>query len=393
MTYLTYPKEIARQTQTPGEHNQRIDLLGQLKLTHKKIIESKLISRVETKNHKLKSKNSIWDTVKLIKRFNKPNYSSLQSKIDLLTFDANHHAKEMALVEPITRFSYIHKVEINETLGDGYSEDITLMLNSFAQDLATNGLSSSRAVVESLSFQKAKALLTEFAINGKDDAVLITSFPDDTHSGYHGVDSKNNWDVPETHHSFFYLLRVGEINMDEYNSVVSFEIKTTQYRDWPNARQAIDIHQRLRSPINEFDAPIPNLLFSNLIQLNQLDLDKITADLEILYDSNFGPLDNDEDHFEETFKKILYFKSKDHIVNHTQLPEIDLDEFWHIQKEYFNHFYLKVALPIFDEISLLQNQKMNAKTFKLIQEKIDFLDKAFFYYSKIFYYIYFFIHF
>ncbi len=56
-----------------------------------------------------------------------------------------------------------------------------------------------------------------------------------------------------------------------------------------------------------------------------------------------------------------------------------------MQEEYFNNFYLTVALPVFEEISELQtsSQELDLKTQRLIQTKIDYLDKAFFYYSKI----------
>lgn len=357
---------------------------------HKRLLEQKLAwqqllkkqeAGTKTKKPVFKSKNSIWDTVKLLERFKKPGYQSRASRVDLLKADALHHAKEMALIEPITRYSYWHTVANNETLGDGYSEDMGLMLNSFTQDLVKKGMGASRATIETITFEKARQELTQIALKkNHDEAILITSFPDDTEAGYHGVDSKHNWDRSETHHSFFYLLQVGVVIFNDNGTIKQFEIKTTQYRAWPNVRQALEIQKQLGSPITTFDAPIPNLLFANLIHLNQEQLAYLASKFRIN-----GPKDNLENEIEKTFKSILYADSEKHVIKHTQLPKVDQETFWVVQEQYFTDFYLAIALPIFDEISQIQNlnQEIDIKTQKKIQEKIDYLDKAFFYYSKI----------
>lgn len=357
---------------------------------HRRLLEQKLAwqqllkkqeAGTKTKKPVFKSKNSVWDTVKLLERFKKPECQSLESRVELLKADALHHAKEMALIEPITRYSYWHTVANNETLGDGYSEDMGLMLNSFAQDLVKKGMGASRATIETITFEKARQELTQIALKkNHEEAILITSFPDDAEAGYHGVDSKHNWDKPETHHSFFYLLQVGSVVTNQNGEVTKFEIHTTQYRAWPNARQAIELQKRLGSPLKTIDAPIPNLLFANLIHLNTEKLHAITSQLQ-----SSGPDDKLENELERLFKTVLYEKSEAHAINHNQLPKVDTTEFWRMQEQYFTDFYLAIALPVFDEISQVQstNQILDAKTQKLIQEKIDYLDKAFFYYSKI----------
>ncbi len=378
------------------EKNRRFPFSTQLDTTYKRLLEQKLLlqslfreQRTLKKHSQLRSKNSIWDTVKLLERFKKPEYQSSESRAELLRADAIHHAKEMALVEPVTKFSYWHTIEKNKTTGDGYFEDLGFMLNTFAQDLAEKGLNASRASIEVVSFERAKKALTKIAINQTNEAILITSFPDSKDAGYHGVDSKFIWDKPETYHSFFYLLRVGEVIRDSTNAITAFEIKTTQYRAWPNARQAIQIHEQLGQAITNFDAPIPNLLFANLIQLNpdqlRIVLSKIEVPSDVTADKDLVFSNNLEDIFERLFSKFLQINSEKYTINHTQLPEVDQNEFWQLQEKYFSEFYLAVALPVFEEISLLlkSEQKLDKKTQKLVQMKIDYLDKAFFYYSKI----------
>ncbi len=377
------------------EKNKQTSLYYKFDTAHKKLLEQKLLLKTRLielqskKSFQLFSKNSIWDAVKLIDRFKKAEYHSLESKVELLRADAIHHAKEMALVEPVTRFSYWHTINKNQTKGDGYYEDLGLMLNTFCQDLVRKGFNASRASIETLTFERAKQALTQIAMNGTNNAVLITSFPDVKDVGYHGVDSKFDWDKPETHHSFFYLLRVGEIIRDNSNTVTSFEIKTTQYRAWPNARQAIQIHEQLGQSIIDFDAPIPNLLFANVIQLNPELLKNVLSNtnrtIDNTTDITTDSIDESEDSFEELFREFLYLNSEEHLINYTQLPKVDKNEFWQIQEEYFTHFYLAVALPVFEEISelLSTTQKLDKKTQKILQIKVDYLDKAFFYYSKI----------
>ncbi len=368
----------------------------EIKQRHASLLRQKIVCRQRRKEqfyllsklekNKLKSKNSIWDTVKLLERFQKPEYKSKQAKIELLRADAIHHAKEMALIEPITKFSYWHTVETNKTTGDGYFEDVGLMLNTFTQDIAQKGLNASRASIEAITFEKARHALTSIAIQAaqndqqipKSQGVLITSFPDETKSGYHGVDSKYNWDKPETHHSFFYLLRVGEIETNQAGVVIRFKIETTQYRSWPNARQALQTHQRLNSPITITNESVPNLLFANLIHLDTEKLKTISQKLGV------HTVSNSMDEFEQLLKEILFMDSEQHAINHTQLPEVDPEVFWQIQNEYFNDFYLDIALHVFEEIDQLKSQnKTDSQAQRKIQVKIEYLDKAFFYYSKI----------
>ncbi len=298
MFYQTTPDSLVNTSSRTSEYSGYFPVTKKFDQTHRKLLEQKILwqqllrrqAELKPKKAKLESRNSIWDTVKLSERFKKEEYQSQQTRIGLLRADAIHHAKEMALVEPVTRFSYSHTVTNNETIAGGYSEDLGFMMSTFAQDLAEKGLSASRASVESVSFERAKQMLTQIAIqiaNNKSgetlskQGVLITSFPDDTESGYHGVDSKHSWDKTETHHSFFYLLRVGKIETDQTGNVISFEINTTQYRAWPNIRQALRIHEQLGSPITEIDAPVPNLLFANLIHLDAKELEKIALELGI----------------------------------------------------------------------------------------------------------------
>ena len=360
------------------------------------------------------SQNSIWDTIKLLDRFSKPEYQSTQAKLDLLRFDAIHHAKEMALVEPITRFSYWHTVNTNETYGDGYSEDLSFMLHTFAQDLADRGLNAARASIEAVSFEKAKRHLTKIAqqsvvskenglqssqnqvvsIPTVDSAILITSFPDDTESGYHGVDSKYNWDRPETHHSFFYLLQIGAIEL-EAGAITRFEIKTTQYRAWPNTRQALKIHEQLKQPITvkPGESNTANLLFANLIEITSDRLTDIlnTGELEkdTLEKQSYFPKDLTENELEKRFKQVLYANSQEHSITTAHLPQVDTEAFWKMQEEYFTNFYLAVSLPVFEEVLLLQKMlettpiSHKKQLAAQIQNKIDYLDKAFFYYSKV----------
>lgn len=370
-------------------------LTQKINIAYKKLLEQRLVfqqllneqSKIRTnrKKNTFTSKNSIWDTVKLVDRFAKTEYQSTQAKIDLLKFDADHFAREMALVETITRFSYWHSIKEDETFGDGYSENLGLMLNTFAQDLSKNGFNASRATIESVSFQKAKYLLTQIALSQKNSGILMTSFPDDRDSGYHGVDSKQNWDTPETHHSFFYLLQVGETKRDKTGKITDFEIKTTQYRAWPNARQAVSLHEQLGQPIHNFDAPIPNLLFANLIELDEKALQTALQSQEIVPDKTELPVDSQENNLESLFREFLYSNSKTHIINHTHIPKVDQEAFWELQNTYFTDFYLTVALPVFEEIDQIKkkNKQLDRRTIKQIQEKIDYLDKAFFYYSKI----------
>ncbi|GIK84483.1 MAG: hypothetical protein BroJett025_11050 [Patescibacteria group bacterium] len=383
MLYQPTVEHIPRFLPFQGERSFCPSLPERITSVHKQLLEQRLLfqqlvteqlrKRKNKKKEALHSKNSIWDAVKLAQRFQKPEYHTRQAKIDLLRFDAVHHAKEMALVEPVTTFSYWHTVENNQTLGDGYFEDMGLMLNTFTQDLAQNGFNANRASIESITFERAKNILTKIATTGKKDALLITSFPDDIESGYHGVDSKHNWDKPETHHSFYYLLQVGAIHKDKGGSVTQFEIHTTQFRAWPNARQAIQFHEQLGSPLTQFDAPIPNLLFANTIQLTQENLESIASSMGLTGQSSI----------ESLFREILNSSSEEHSINSTHIPKVNLSEFWQVQENYFNDFYLTVALPVFEEISQLENKKMDQKTQKYLQTKIDYLDKAFFYYSKI----------
>lgn len=389
-------------------------------------LTKKILSESATKNHnqtpfpQFHSKNSVWDTTKLLERFQKTEYHSKSAKIELLKADAIHHAKEMALVEPITTFSYWHTVNLNETLGDGYSEDLALMLNSFTQEIAKKGLSASRASIESLSFERAKHFLTQLAEHtiqqktahnydtnqnfNSSQALLITSFPDEIASGYHGSDTKydhTNPHKPETHHSFFYLLTIDEIQTNDSGQMTGFRINTTQFRAWPNSFQALEFHKLLGQPItidqndskqtNVHKEEIPNLLFANLISLNQEQLIKIAAKLNIMLPENPNTLS-----LQHLFQEILENQSQSYTYNHSHVPQIPEAEFWQIQEEYFQKFYLEVALPVFEKTAQLQqelkhlftsehksNTKVQQQLTKQIQENIDFLDKAFFYYSKI----------
>lgn len=451
MSYPTIAPANYENTYPAGFHSVGSEALpwtlGQkVEQAHNKLLEQRLFlqqllahntSEVrlaqKKKTPELKSKNSIWDVIKLTDRFKKSEYDSLQSREELLRFDAVHHAKEMALIEPVTRFSYWHTPKTNETLGDGYSEDISLMLNAFTQDLAQKGMDAARASIEALTFENAKEALSQIAltklsnsktelsidqinqtsldqsINLSNQAVLITSFPDDEASGYHGVDSKYNWMNPETHHSFFYLLRVGKIKTNADGTLSEFEIHTTQYRMWPNAHRAIQLHELFGAPLTDQSLSpqdrldqlknenhsLPNLLFANLIHLDESALQKIAMKLGFNYtellekDSQIGPTDQKEDSFEKIFKQLLYSNSQEDVINYTHIPSVELDEFWHMQELYFSDFYLEVAQPVFAEITQLQSRlselsgKEKLELLKYIQQKIDYLDKAFFYYSKI----------
>lgn len=407
-------------------------------VTSKLKSESIHLNQKETPFLHFHSKNSVWDTVKLLDRFQKPEYHSKNSKIELLRADAIHHAKEMALIEPITTFEYWHKVDQNKTLGAGYSEDMALMLNTFTQEIAKKGLSASRASVESLTFERAKQFLTHVAENAikknnlqdqsASQALLITSFPDEIASGYHGSDTKYDHDKPnkpETHHSFFYLLTIDEIQTNDTSQVTGFRINTTQFRAWPNSYQALAFHRLLGQPISVEEnstEEIPSLLFANLIALNQDQLIETTQKLHLetpirpetttnsktqsnletpsspKTPTNPNTSNNPESlSIKQLFQLLLENQSQKYTYNHTHVPHIPESEFWHIQKKYFQKFYLEVTLPIFEETARLQqelknlltskhknNHKVNQqKLTKEIQENIDFLDKAFFYYSKI----------
>lgn len=311
------------------------------------------------------SKHSIFDNFKVISRFTTEEYQEKETKKKLLRSDLLHFAKEVALVEPVTKFSYYYDFEKKQTLGDGYSEGMEVLLSNFGKDLSEKGFSANRATVEAVAFSRIQKYLVDIVQNKRDMSIILTSPPDSVENGYHGADSLFNWHKPERNHTFYFHIKPQNITEK------GFEIHTTQYRLWPNMAQNIQIQEK-------FGAKIPD---ETLNSIRKQDITNVLLSNLILIDHQ-SFIDYTKHHdIDSIIKEMLFFESDKHFRNYKTSPMLDLENFWSFENDYFENFYLDTVLPIFEKIEYLDIEDQN--NFKEIQETIDQLDDAFSLYSGI----------
>lgn len=370
-------KEIINQTEARPIFSSLIDsIIYREMILQSQENKTSFIDRIKnslTNFRKNSSRNSIFDSKKLIDRFvNSEDYSSTEAKISLINHDLDHYVREMAIVEPVTRFNYKVNFAEKKVTGDGYHEDINLLLSNFTKDLCAKGFSASRSTIDAVTLLKVQEFLCDFVKKGENKSIILTSPPDISSNGYPGVDSLYDWDHPETNHTFYFHAQAKNITES------GFEIHTTQYRLWPNIRQNLQIHERLNCPVpidilnNTKKGDVPAIIMSNLIAVNNEEL----LNLDIKEDN--GPIDENETEIEKKIRQVLFLDCESYQITHHNIPTFDHKDFWKTESEYRN-FYINNALPIFNNIE----KNKNKLTKKQLQMEINKLDDLFLLYSSV----------
>lgn len=244
----------------------------------------------------------------------------------MLRADTEHLVRELSLAE--TKTTYSLSIDSKQFLGEGYGdESLELMLSNFVQLLTEKGLSSSRAVVELLVFERVKKFFAEYAAepNLAPDTpkpiVIITSPPDTQQEGYHGIDSLRQFDAAESHHSFIYVMEI----TGQENSKLSIQV--TQYRTWHNLAGLLALHSELGGGfIPDPNVPLPQQLFANTLLVPTPDVATIHTQLE----------------------QLFYQDAASWVRRPDQAPSLEnrgaFDQEW---RQFFEDFYLPEALRLY----------------------------------------------
>jgi hypothetical protein len=313
-----------------------------------------------------KYKTSEWWAV--MERFSKPEYSSVFSRTSALKNDLDHIKRENFLAEIVTRFSYQLEVKAETLFGPGYQEEMSFLLNTFAQELARRGLGTFRGLTEAVVFQKINSFLSHQALQltegqqpQEQQWLLLTSPPDHKEAGYHGTTSLENHDAQELHHSFTFGIRLGKVQWEwneatQRNEAKSATVEVTQFRHWPNFAELLELQKELGSPLTiDPQIPLTNQIIANVH--------------ELAFPTNSTP-----ESIEAAIQKTLYQpeKMKDWGRNPEQVPKFakgDLEKLLTEETVLFEQFFLPHALGIFEEITpeLLNNRRKAKRMVKHLE--------------------------